>query len=148
MGAPGGQDLSAAIATAEANGGGNIAVSGQQSASGSIIEGTGSSEIEVVALGGFSGRESEVDPDWLAERVADGEIRWVLTDQNSMSPADGRVGSSELMTAVTEACDPVELETTTSTNPTGAGSIGSASTSSHSSVIYDCAGKASALAAQ
>ena len=38
MGAPGGQDLSAAIATAEANGGSNIAVSGQQSASGSIIE--------------------------------------------------------------------------------------------------------------
>lgn len=150
MGAPGGQDLSAAIATAEANGGGNIAVSGQQSASGSIIEGTGSSEIEVVALGGFSGRESEVDPGWLAERVAGGEIRWVLTDQNSMSPADGRVGSSELMTAVTEACEPVKLETITSptsTNPTGAGSIGSASTASESK-IYDCAGKASALAAQ
>ncbi|HMX72579.1 MAG TPA: hypothetical protein PKA56_12595, partial [Solirubrobacterales bacterium] len=66
------------------------------------------------------------------------------------SPADGRVGSSELMTAVTEACEPVKLETITSptsTNPTGAGSIGSASTASESK-IYDCAGKASALAAQ
>ncbi|MCB8914466.1 MAG: glycosyltransferase family 39 protein [Thermoleophilales bacterium] len=142
MGGPGGEDLSSAIATAKANGGGNVAVSGQQTASGSIIEGTGSSDVNVVALGGFSGRESEVDVSWLSERVADGDIRWVLASDTGTSPADGRVGSSELMAAVTEVCEPVQMEST------GAGSSSDTGSSSDSNVIYDCAGKASALAAQ
>ena len=154
MGGPGGEDLSSAIATAEANGGGNVAVSGQQTASGSIIEGTGSSAVNVVALGGFSGRESEVDVSWLSERVADGDIRWVLASDMGTSPADGRVGSSELMAAVTEVCEPVQMESTgtgtSSGNGSSTGSDSSSATgsSSDSNVIYDCAGKASALAAQ
>jgi hypothetical protein len=153
----GGEDLSAAIATAEANGGGNIAVSGQQSAAGSVIDGTGDSDVNVVALGGFSGRESEVDVDWLAGRVADGEVRWVLTDGSDGGvPADGRPGSSELMAAVSEVCSPVEMES--SATGSDSANLGSATTatvttnptsgSSDSNVIYDCAGKASDLAAQ
>lgn len=143
-GGMGGEDLSTAIATAEANGGGNIAVSGQQSASGAIIEGTGSGEVEVVALGGFSGRESEVDVGWLAERVADGDVRWVLTDGSGGGiPADGRTGSSELMAAVTEVCGLVELESSSTTAATANQTSGS--DSSGSNLIYDCAGKASAI---
>ncbi|HRV60894.1 MAG TPA: hypothetical protein P5138_09710, partial [Solirubrobacterales bacterium] len=96
---------------------------------------------------------------WLAERVKDGEVRWVLASDQGTSPADGRVGSSELMTAVTQACEPVQLESSgTDSTTTGASAgqqSGTASASSNgtdsttdSNVIYDCAGKASALAAQ
>jgi 4-amino-4-deoxy-L-arabinose transferase-like glycosyltransferase len=140
-GGPGGmgaQDLSAAIATAEANGGGNIAVSGQQSASGTIIEGTGSDGIDVVALGGFSGRESEVSTAWLAERVESGDVRWVIADQSGGMPSDGRTGSSDLMAAVTEVCEPVEMEATSTT-------VASSGDSETSNLIYDCAGKAGDL---
>ena len=35
---------------------------------------------DVAALGGFSGRESEVSATWLAQAVKDGRIRYVLTD--------------------------------------------------------------------
>lgn len=127
MGGPGGQDLSSAITTAEANGGGNIAVSSQQGAASAVIDDDGDSEVNVVALGGFSGRESEVSTAWLAERVADGDVRWVLTDGESSSPADGRTGSSELMAAVSSICEAVEMD---------------------DGEIYDCAGKAAALARQ
>ncbi len=154
-GGMGGEDLSAAIATAEANGGGNIAVSGQQSAAGSVIQGSGDSDVNVVALGGFSGRESEVDVGWLAGRVADGDVRWVLTDGSGGGvPADGRTGSSELMAAVSEVCEPVEMESgstgSDSASSTSAATANptSGSDSSDSNLIYDCAGKASALAAQ
>lgn len=129
MGAPGGgQDLTSAIETAEENGGGNIAVSGQQAASSSIISAQGGSDVGVVALGGFSGRESEVSAEWLASRVESGDIRWVVADETGGGfPADGRTGSSELMAAVSEVCEPVE---------TASGSA-----------IYDCEGQAAALAA-
>ncbi len=34
----------------------------------------------MAALGGFSGRESQVSLDWLADAVESGQVRWVLTD--------------------------------------------------------------------
>jgi hypothetical protein len=75
-------------------------------------------------LGG--GRESEVGTEWLADRVADGTIRWVLTggQDDGMRP-DGRTGSSTVMAAVAATCEPV------------AGVDG----------LYDCSGAAAALAA-
>ena len=63
---------------------------------------------------------------WLSARVADGTIRWVLTDGDSGGmPNDGRTGSQSVMTAVQESCTAV------------------------SSVdgLYDCQGAAAALAA-
>jgi 4-amino-4-deoxy-L-arabinose transferase-like glycosyltransferase len=104
MGGPGGggmfggnTNLTEALAYAKAHGGGTIGVSSQQGASDAIIR----SGSDVAALGGFSGRESEVSAAWLAEAVADGRIRYVLTDGTSSGMGnDGRVGSSALMTVV------------------------------------------------
>ena len=123
---------------------GNIAVSGQQSASSAVITDEGGSEVNVVALGGFSGRESQVSADWLAERVADGQVRWVLTDSTSSSPADGRTGSTDVMAAVASVCEPVEMDSGSGASDSGTSNSGSGS----SSVIYDCAGKASELASE
>ena len=68
--------LAEAVAYVEANGGGTIAVSSQSGAAGQLI----AQGADVAAIGGFSGRESEVSVEWLAQAVADGRIRYVLTD--------------------------------------------------------------------
>ncbi len=119
----GNANIQEALAYAAANGGGTIAVSAQNGAAGAALQ-TGS---DIAALGGFSGRESEVSASWLSTRVADGTIRWVLTDGQSGGgmPNDGRAGSQSVMTAVQESCTAV------------------------SSVdgLYDCQGAAAALAA-
>ena len=58
---------------------------------------------DVAAIGGFSGRETQVSVDWLADAVADGRIRWVLTDGSGGGlPQDGRVGSRDVMAAAAE----------------------------------------------
>ena len=58
---------------------------------------------DVAAIGGFSGRESQVSVEWLADAVQDGRIRWVLTDGSSGGlPQDGRIGSTEVMAAAAE----------------------------------------------
>ena len=114
--------LTAAIAYAKAHGGGTVAVSSQNGAAGAVLR----SGADVAALGGFSGRESEVSVEWLAQRVADGTIRWVLTDgEGDGMPNDGRTGSSTVMAAVRQTCTPV-------------GSVDG---------LYDCSGAAGALAA-
>jgi 4-amino-4-deoxy-L-arabinose transferase-like glycosyltransferase len=96
--------LSEALAYVQANGGGTIAVSSQSSAASAVLQ----SDVEVVGLGGFSGRESQVSVDWLAKRVADGTIRWVLVDgEGGGLPNDGRTGSSAVMAAVQETCKAV-----------------------------------------
>jgi 4-amino-4-deoxy-L-arabinose transferase-like glycosyltransferase len=113
--------LTEAIAYAQEHGGGTVAVSSQSSAASAALE-TG---VDVAALGGFSGRESEVSVQWLADRVASGEIRWVLTGGDGAMPNDARTGSRSVMAAVAERCTPVS------------GVDG----------LYDCAGAAAALAA-
>jgi len=118
-----------AVTYAKAHGGGTIAVSSQQGASTTIID----SGADVAALGGFSGRESEVSVTWLADAVRAGKIRWVLTDGSGGGfNRDGRVGSSTVMAAVTQTCTPVGTTSSTSTS---------------TSRLYDCAGRADALAA-
>ena len=106
-GAPGGggmfggntQSLNAALAYAEQNGGGTLAVSSQSGAASQLIR----SGSDVAAIGGFSGRESQVSIEWLADAVQDGRIRWILTDGSSGGmPQDGRIGSTEVMAAATE----------------------------------------------
>jgi 4-amino-4-deoxy-L-arabinose transferase-like glycosyltransferase len=71
----GGEDLSSILDYTEAHGGGTIAVDSQSGASASIIEGGA----EVAGIGGFSGKESSVSAEWLEERIADGDIRWIYT---------------------------------------------------------------------
>jgi 4-amino-4-deoxy-L-arabinose transferase-like glycosyltransferase len=90
-------NLTEALSYVRANGGGTIGVSSQTAASNSII----SSGTDVAGLGGFSGRESEVSVQWLAEAVRDGRIRWVLTGgDGGFGGNDGWVGSSKVMAAV------------------------------------------------
>jgi hypothetical protein len=114
--------LSQAIAYANAHGGGTIAVASQTGAASAII-GSGA---DVVGIGGFSGRESEVSTDWLADAVASGRVRRVVTDGSyGMGPPHRGIGASRLMAAVQQTCAPV----------------------SSVSGLYDCAGKAGALRA-
>jgi hypothetical protein len=87
----------------------------------------------VAGIGGFSGRESEPSVAWFAEEVRSGNIRWVLTGgQMGGMGGDGRTGSSTVMTAVQSVCTAI---------PSSAYE-GSASASG----LYDCRGKADALA--
>ena len=118
--------LSTAVSYAKAHGGGTIAVSSQSGAASAIL----SSDAAVAGIGGFSGRESEVSAAWLAQEVQNGNIRWVLSGDGGL-PMDSRVGSRNVMSAVTKACTAVSLSS-------GSGS---------STVLYDCAGKAAALRA-
>ncbi len=97
------QSLSDAVAYAQENGGGTIAVSSQSGAAGQLI-GSGA---DVAAIGGFSGRESQVSTAWLADAVERGQIRWVLTDTSNGIGNDGRIGSSEVMAAVEQVGTPV-----------------------------------------
>ena len=106
--------------------------------------------MDVVAIGGFSGRESEVSADWLAGRVEAGRIRWVLTTDDSMSPADGRTGSTSVMATVASVCEKVDADLTSSSTGTssggGAGQTGTTGTASTGS-LYDCSGMADQLRA-
>jgi 4-amino-4-deoxy-L-arabinose transferase-like glycosyltransferase len=88
--------LTEAIAYANDNGGGSIAVASQSGAAGSLI----TSGANVVAIGGFSGRESQVTTGWLADAVESGQIRYVLTTDGSGLPSDGRTGADDVMSAV------------------------------------------------
>jgi hypothetical protein len=112
--------VATAVAYARTHGGGTLATSSQTGASAQVIAGQ-----DVAGIGGFSGRESQVTPAWLADAVGAGRIRWVLTDSGGLhAPGDTRVGSRSVMTVVTQAC--------AKTNVSG---------------LYDCAGQAAALRA-
>jgi hypothetical protein len=101
----GSSNLTEALSYVRLHGGGTIAASSQTSASNPII----SSGADVAALGGFSGRESEVSVQWLAEAVRDGRIRWVLTGgDGGFGGNDGRVGSSTVMAAVEQVGQEVD----------------------------------------
>jgi 4-amino-4-deoxy-L-arabinose transferase-like glycosyltransferase len=95
--------LTAALAYATQHGGGSVAISSQSGAASSLI----TSGADVAAIGGFSGRESEVSVSWLADAVQDGRIRWVLTSSGGGGRADGRTGATTAMAAVETSCDAV-----------------------------------------
>jgi 4-amino-4-deoxy-L-arabinose transferase-like glycosyltransferase len=118
----GGQSLSGVAGYVQQHGGGTIGVASQMSASSPIIQ----SGAKVAALGGFSGRESEVSVSWFAEAVRAGKVRWVVADDSGMAGPmrDSRVGASKLMTAVKVTCR--------KTSQSG---------------LYDCQGRADALSA-
>jgi hypothetical protein len=114
--------LSQAVAYVNAHGGGTIAVSSQSGASAQII----ASGARVAGIGGFSGRESQVSVQWLAQQVAAGKIRWILVDSSGGGMMqDGRVGSSQVMAAVAK--------------------VGKKVSYSGSGTLYDLQGQASAL---
>jgi 4-amino-4-deoxy-L-arabinose transferase-like glycosyltransferase len=124
----GAASLQAAISYANAHGGGTIGVASQSTAAPAIL----TLKANVAGLGGFSGRESSVTVSWLAAEVRTGRLRWVITTgQGGGAPGDTRTGSSSAMTAVTRVCRAVPL---------------SSSAAGGTQTMYDCAGRASALA--
>ena len=132
----GSQISSAVLSYVKAHGGGTIAVSSQSSAAGSIIE----QDAEVAGIGGFSGRESDVSVSWLAQEVAAGKIRWVLDESGGGGvPSDGRKGSKEAMAAAAQACRRVTLSDGESASKSDGFGGGSAT-------LYDCSGRAAAIA--
>jgi hypothetical protein len=153
MGTPFGNDSTTtqAVAYVKRHGGGTIAVSSQSSAATAII----SSDAKVAGIGGFSGRESDVSAAWLAQEVRSGSIRWVLGEQTGTRaggpgmPGDTRAGSKAAMAAVAKACRKVTLSTSAAaTGTTGTATMTSATgtTVDGSATLYDCQGRASALA--
>jgi 4-amino-4-deoxy-L-arabinose transferase-like glycosyltransferase len=119
-------ETNAIVAYTKAHGGGTIGVSSQSGASDAIIQ----SDAPIAGIGGFSGRESQVSVSWLADAVSSGQIRWIVADSSGGGfGRDTRVGSRDVMTVVQNVCTPA-----------------SKSSSSTLSSLYDCSGKASALA--
>jgi 4-amino-4-deoxy-L-arabinose transferase-like glycosyltransferase len=113
--------LTAALAYARTHGGGTVAVSSQNGAGQQVIDGA-----NVAAIGGFSGNESQVTAQWLADAVRANKIRFVLT-RDGGGFSGGRTGSRSVMAAVQQTCAKVS--------------------SSSVSGLYDCKGHAAALAA-
>ena len=90
--------LTEAVAYAKANGGGTVVVSSQSGAARSIIQ----SGADVAAIGGFSGRETVVTTEWLADAVADGRVRWIITSASGGMGQDGRTGATDAMAIAAE----------------------------------------------
>ncbi|MDQ8046240.1 MAG: hypothetical protein REI11_16660, partial [Patulibacter sp.] len=111
--------VNAAVVYARAHGGGTVVVSGQSGAEASIIAGNQ----HVAGIGGFSGSESAVSMSWFADRVAEGDIRWVVTSGGGFGGRDGRIGSKDVMANVEKTCTAV---------PSVSG-------------LYDCQGSSAAL---
>jgi 4-amino-4-deoxy-L-arabinose transferase-like glycosyltransferase len=145
------RQVTQALSYIRSHGGGTLGISSQQGASSSII----ASDAQVAGIGGFSGRESEVSVSWLANAVSSGRIRWVFTGGGGAAgglPNDGRVGARTAMTAVAKVCTPVSLPATpagagATTATTAAAATNARTTSSAAGGLYDCQGKAKALAA-
>jgi hypothetical protein len=160
IGAPMGGTVSSTILSyVKQRGGGTIAVASQSNAASSIVDGN----TNVAGIGGFSGRESDVSVSWLAQEVRTGKIRWVLAEQDSSGPGGGlpgdtRTGAKTAMAAVARECEAVTLPsssagTSGSSDSSGTSSVTGTSTAAGSSsgagsatTLYDCAGRATALA--
>jgi 4-amino-4-deoxy-L-arabinose transferase-like glycosyltransferase len=101
--APASPWLNAAIAYAGEHGGGALAVASQSRVARTLI----ASRADVVGIGGYSGRETQVTSAWLADAVRAGEIRYVLAPFRSTVPVDGRIGATRVMSAVEAVGKPV-----------------------------------------
>jgi 4-amino-4-deoxy-L-arabinose transferase-like glycosyltransferase len=136
-----------ALAYVKSHGGGTIAVSSQSSAATAIV----ASGAKIAGIGGFSGRESDVSVTWLADEVRAGSIRWVLAEQSGTQagrgggglPGDTRAGSKAAMAAVVKACRRVAV---TAGSSSAAASSSTPGGGTATSSLYDCHGRADALA--
>jgi 4-amino-4-deoxy-L-arabinose transferase-like glycosyltransferase len=172
-GAPmGGNVSSSVLAYVKAHGGGTIAVASQSNAASAILDG----DANVTGIGGFSGRESDVSVSWLAQEVRTGKIRWVLDEASADGSVGGprgdtRTGAKKAMAAVARACAAVTLSSSGSTATGGSATAASSATpatsataassataggsataakqatAGGSTTLYDCQGRAHALAA-
>ncbi|MGX6449602.1 hypothetical protein ACVU7I_16295, partial [Patulibacter sp. S7RM1-6] len=94
------QSLSQATAYAKAHGGGTVVVASQSGAAQQILASAGTAQ--VAGIGGFSGSESAITADWLADAVQAGKIRWFVTSGSGGMGGmrDGRVGATAISTIV------------------------------------------------
>jgi 4-amino-4-deoxy-L-arabinose transferase-like glycosyltransferase len=142
----GGASIKQVVAYVNEHGGGTIAVSSQSSAASAILQ----EGANVAGIGGFSGRESDVSAEWLAQEVGEGKVRWVIGEQSVGGtgfvggglPGDTRTGAKTAMAAVAKACTLVTLPSSTGVSSTTVAGAASASTST----LYDCQGRAAELA--
>jgi 4-amino-4-deoxy-L-arabinose transferase-like glycosyltransferase len=150
IGAPiGGSVTSSVLAYVKSHGGGTIAVASQSNAASAILE----QGANVAGIGGFSGRESDVSVSWLAQEVRSGKIRWVLDEQSTGGAGAGaaggglrgdtRTGAKTAMAAVAKECVAVTLPASGSS---ASGVAGGSRTGAAASTLYDCQGRAQALA--
>ena len=146
IGTPGGgrTSLTPYLSYVKQHGGGTIAVSSQSSAASAIL----ADDASVAGIGGFSGRESDVTVTWLAQEVRTGKIRWVIDEGSSGFggglPGDTRTGARTAMAAVAQACQRVTLSTASSAGASAG--TGASAGSTESGGLYDCQGRAAALA--
>jgi hypothetical protein len=87
---------------------------------------------------------------WFADEVRAAKIRWVLDEQGSSGtarglPGDTRTGAKTAIKAVAKACVAVTLASSGSRSASASGT-GATSASSSATTLYDCQGRASALA--
>jgi 4-amino-4-deoxy-L-arabinose transferase-like glycosyltransferase len=90
-------ELNAAAGYAAAHGGGTVAVESQSEAAEAILDG----HENVAGIGGFSGVESSVSPQWIAIEVREGRLRYILAGSGipggssvAGPGSDGRTGSA------------------------------------------------------
>ena len=95
--------LNTVLSYTRAHGGGTIAVESQSQAASSII----TANADVAGIGGFSGRESRVSTTWLAARLKEGSIRWVLLGESSGGPPGSQGTDTALQSYVRRVCTPV-----------------------------------------
>jgi 4-amino-4-deoxy-L-arabinose transferase-like glycosyltransferase len=144
IGAPigGRTSLTPYLSYVKQHGGGTIAVSSQSSAASAIL----ADDANLAGIGGFSGRESDVSLSWLSQEVRTGKIRWVVDEGSSAFggglPGDTRTGARTAMAAVAQACERVTLSTSAGTGSSASAAAGS----TESGGLYDCQGRADALA--
>jgi hypothetical protein len=120
----GARTIAWALDYARAHGGGTLAIASQSGAAPSII----ASGADIAGLGGFSGQESRVTTGWVAGSVGSRQVRWVLgAGRRSPVPVPTPVRPGRVIVAVRQSCR-------------RAAAIPLA-------VLYDCAGRAGALAA-
>jgi 4-amino-4-deoxy-L-arabinose transferase-like glycosyltransferase len=96
--------LDRALAYARRHGGGAVAVPRQSGAAAWLIT---LRAADVVGIGGFSGRETQVTTGWLAGAVRAGKVRYALANRASTRPQGGRIGAADVLAAVRVAGKPV-----------------------------------------
>jgi 4-amino-4-deoxy-L-arabinose transferase-like glycosyltransferase len=82
--------LTAAVKYAKTHGGGAIGVESQSTAAAAIL----ANDADVAGLGGFSGRESTINAQWLAMEVGNGRLRWIVDDSTGGTGGFGGFGGA------------------------------------------------------
>ena len=124
----GAQDTEAAYAYAIAHQPASVVlvVSSQESAAASILQGR-----SIAGMGGFTGTETVLTPDFLARAVADGTVRYVLLGGQSGGFGRFGRGANAGEQTVERSCRQVPAS----------------AWSSNGQTLYDCGGRSAAIAA-